>query len=61
MAVNFNDIGDTKAAAAAWGMTDENVKKLAQKGEINAKKIGTSWAIDLTQPNPRKYGKGGAT
>ncbi|MEK4427602.1 hypothetical protein [Solibacillus sp. FSL K6-1523] len=52
----LNNIGDTKTAAEKWGMSDENVKKLAQTGKINAKKIGTSWAIDLTQPNPKKYG-----
>lgn len=54
----FDNIGDTKQAGELWGMTDENVKKLAQKGEINAKKIGNSWAIDLSQPNPKKYGGG---
>ena len=52
--VNFDNIGDTKQAAELWSMTDENVKKLAQKGAINAKKIGTSWAVDLSQPNPKQ-------
>ena len=52
----FDKIGDTNEAARLWNMSAVNVKRLAQKGEINAKKIGNSWAIDLSQPNPKKYG-----
>lgn len=52
----FDKIGDTSEAANLWNMSVVNVKRLAQNGEINAKKIGNSWAIDLSQPNPKKYG-----
>lgn len=52
----FEKIGDAKEAGELWGMTAINVKRLAQEGSIVAKKIGNSWAIDLTQPNPKKYG-----
>lgn len=47
-------VEDTKTAAKIWGMSEHNVKKLAQGGKIEAKKIGNSWAIDMTQDNPKK-------
>lgn len=48
-------IWDTKEAAEFWGLSQVRIKQLASSGEIRAKKIGTSWAIDNTQQNPRKY------
>lgn len=54
----LDQIGDTRQAADLWGMQPDRVKHLAQNGAIQAKKIGNSWAIDLTQENPKKYKKG---
>jgi hypothetical protein len=48
-------IWDTQEAATQWGLSQVHVKQLAKAGKINAKKVGTSWAIDNTQQNPRKY------
>lgn len=48
-------IGDTKEAAELWGMEPNHLKHLAQQKKIDAKKIGNSWAIDLTQESPKKY------
>ena len=50
-------IADTKTAGDTWGLTDERVKQLAREGLIKAKKIGTSWAIDMRQNNPKTYRK----
>lgn len=46
---------DTKEAAEKWGLSQMRVKDMCQKGEIRAKKIGNSWAVDATQDNPKKY------
>lgn len=46
---------DTKQAAELWNMSADRVKHMCQNGEIKAKKIGNSWAVDATQPNPKKY------
>lgn len=51
---NLKHVEGTKKAAEIWGMGEENVKKLAQTGKIEAKKIGNSWAIDMQQENPKK-------
>lgn len=53
----LNYIWDTKQAAENWGLSQERIKQLATNGEIRAKKIGSSWAIDNSQPNPKKYKK----
>lgn len=46
---------DTKKAAELWGLSQSHVKLLCNQKLINAKKIGTNWGIDITQPNPKKY------
>ena len=51
----LNYIWDTKEAAKCWGLSQVRIKQLASSGEIRAKKIGTNWAIDNTQKNPKKY------
>lgn len=53
----FDNIGDTKQAAELWGLSQDTVKHMCQKGKINAKKFGNSWVVDLTQNNP-SYNKG---
>ena len=51
----YNDIMDTKEASELWGLSPDRIKRLCQTGEIQAKKIGNSWAIFKDQPNPKKY------
>ncbi|MGN4128018.1 hypothetical protein ACMGD3_23890 [Lysinibacillus sphaericus] len=48
---------DTKEASELWGLSVQRIKQLATNGDINAKKIGSSWAIDKTQKNPKQYKK----
>lgn len=50
-----NMIMDTKEASELWGLSQDYLKVLCQKGELKAKKIGRSWAIFKGQPNPKKY------
>lgn len=51
----LDNIIEIKDAAELWDLSISRIKTLCQNGEINAKKIGSSWAIDATQPNPKKY------
>ena len=51
----LDNVIDTKEAAEKWGLSQARVKDMCQKGEIIAKKIGNSWAVDATQENPKKY------
>lgn len=51
----LENVIDVKTASELWGLSMDRVKRLCQDGDINAKKIGNSWAIDATQPNPKKY------
>lgn len=51
----LDNVIDVKTASGLWGLSIDRVKHLCQDGDINAKKIGNSWAIDATQPNPKKY------
>jgi len=53
----LDDVIDTHEAAKLWGLSVPRVKQLAKNSEINAKKIGSSWAIDKTQSNPKRYKK----
>lgn len=50
-----NAIMDTKEASEQWGLSQDHIKKLCREGKVRAKKIGSSWAIDRNQPNPKKY------
>lgn len=54
-----DNILDTKTASELWGLSQDRVKQLCQNGEIEAVKIGNSWAIKKDQPNPKKYKKEG--
>uniref|UniRef100_UPI003F49AD80 hypothetical protein n=1 Tax=Bacillus multifaciens TaxID=3068506 RepID=UPI003F49AD80 len=49
-------VSDIKEMSKIWGLSESHIKTMAQNKEILAKKIGTSWAIDKRQPNPKKYG-----
>jgi hypothetical protein len=44
-----------KEAGELWGLSPDRVKGLCQSGEVKAKKIGNSWALDRNQANPRKH------
>lgn len=57
----LENIISVQEAAEIWGMSAERVKKLAQNGDIYAKKIGNTWVIDKYQRNPRRYNKGKKT
>lgn len=52
-----NSIMDTKTASELWGMSQDRIKHLCSQGEIEAVKVGNSWAIYRNQPNPKKYRK----
>lgn len=51
----LDHIWDTQEAAESWGLSQVRIKQLAKSGKIKAKKIGTCWAIDNTQQNPKIY------
>jgi len=51
----LDNIIDTKKASELWGLSQDHIKRMCKTGEVTAKKIGTNWAIDATQPNPKKY------
>lgn len=53
----LENIISAKKAAELWGMSESNVKTLAQEGKIYAKKIGTNWVVDKYQQNPKTYTK----
>lgn len=52
-----NSIIDTKTASELWGMSQDRIKHLCSQGEIEAVKVGNSWALYRNQPNPKKYKK----
>jgi hypothetical protein len=41
-------------AAELWQLSPGYIKNLCAAGKINCKKIGKTWVIDKTQPNPSK-------
>ncbi|QGG51622.1 hypothetical protein [Lysinibacillus pakistanensis] len=51
----LDKIIDTREASELWGLSQDHIKRMCKSGEVIAKKIGNSWAIDATQPNPKKY------
>lgn len=46
-----NIIG-VEEASKLWGLSPGYIKNLCAQGKIKAKKIGNTWVIDKTQPNP---------
>lgn len=51
----LDNIIDTKESSELWGLSQDHIKRMCKTGEVAAKKIGNSWAIDATQSNPKKY------
>jgi hypothetical protein len=41
-------------ASQLWGLSPGYIKNLCAHQDIKAKKIGKTWVIDKTQPNPSK-------
>lgn len=41
-------------ASQLWGLSSSYIKDLCAKGKIKCKKIGKTWVIDKSQPNPSK-------
>jgi hypothetical protein len=41
-------------ASTLWGLSPSYIKDLCAHGKIKCKKIGKTWVIDKTQPNPSK-------
>lgn len=50
----LDQIIDVQEASKLWGLSPDHVKLLCRTGEIEAKKIGNSWAVLKDQENPKK-------
>lgn len=50
----LDKIIDVQEAAKLWGLSPDHVKKLCRDGEVQAKKIGNSWAVLRDQENPKQ-------
>lgn len=48
---------DVRDAAKMWGLSPDHVKKLCRDGDVQAKKIGNSWAVLKNQENPKQRGR----
>lgn len=50
---NLNNVIGVEEASEKWGLSAGYIKNLCAEGKIIGKKIGKTWVIDGTQPNPR--------
>jgi excisionase family DNA binding protein len=50
----LNKIMGVDEAAELWGLSSGYIKNLCAEGKIQARKIGKTWIIDKSQPNPAK-------
>jgi hypothetical protein len=50
----LNNVIGVDEAAKLWKLSPGYIKNLCATGKIKAKKIGKTWVIDETQPNPSK-------
>ena len=50
----LDKIMGTEEASLLWGLSEGYIKNLCAEGKIECKKIGKTWVIDKTQPNPSK-------
>lgn len=53
----LTQIIDVQEAAELWGLSPDHVKRLCRTGEVEAKKIGNSWAVVKNQKNPKQRGR----
>lgn len=56
MDMELNNLASIQLMSEIWGLSESRIKTMCQNGEIKAKKVGTTWVIAKTQPNPKKYG-----
>ncbi|WP_236018384.1 helix-turn-helix domain-containing protein [Alicyclobacillus suci] len=52
----LDNVLSAEEAAERWGLSPGYIKNLCARGKVKAKKLGKTWAIDGTQPNPRTSG-----
>jgi hypothetical protein len=50
----LNAVIGVEEASLLWGLSPGYIKNLCAEGKIVCKKIGKTWVIDKTQPNPSK-------
>lgn len=50
----LDQIISVQEAAEMWGLSPDHVKLLCRTGEVEAKKIGNSWAVLKDQENPKQ-------
>jgi hypothetical protein len=50
----LDNIIGVEEASQMWGLSPGYIKNLCAEDKIKAKKIGKTWIIDKTQPNPKK-------
>lgn len=53
----LDNIIGVEEAARLWRLSPGYIKNLCASGKIKCKKIGKTWVIDKTQPNPSKSSK----
>ncbi len=53
----LNNIISVQEASEMWGLSPDHVKTLCRNGDVQAKKIGNSWAVLKDQPNPKQRKK----
>ena len=44
-------------ASELWSLHPDHIKRLCERGIVQARKIGKTWIILRVQPNPSKYKK----
>lgn len=50
----LDQIISVQEASKLWGLSPDHVKLLCRNGEVEAKKIGNSWAVLKDQENPKQ-------
>lgn len=49
----LDNIMGVEEASTLWGLSPGYIKNLCAEEKIVCKKIGKTWVIDKTQPNPK--------
>jgi len=49
----LDHIMGVEEASELWDLSAGYIKNLCNEGKVEAKKIGKTWVIDKTQPNPK--------
>ena len=53
-ASSLNNVIGVDEASELWSLSPGYIKNLCAAGKIICKKVGKTWVIDATQPNPSK-------